>query len=95
MSQNETSIFDIAGEHYPAERAQGITLGRPQGTIHFNEGNPGAIRRDPIDRVQKGVQGSPHQFDPPPTPWDAINRVPTVVLFSPLDWWLNRFFDMY
>src|SRR6266702_1388988 len=29
-------------------------------------------------------QGSPRQFDPPPTPRDAINRVPTSALFPHL-----------
>src|SRR6266567_4451263 len=60
----------------------------------FQRRESGVIRRDPIDRVQQG-QGSPRQFDPPPTPWDAINRVPTTVLFPSLDFWLNRFCEIY
>jgi hypothetical protein len=31
---------------------------------------------------KKGGQGSGRQFDPPPTAWDAINRVPTDVLLD-------------
>src|SRR6266704_1999837 len=30
-----------------------------------------------------------------PTPWDAINRVPTIVRFFAPRFWLNRLFDMY
>ncbi len=36
-------------------------------------------RRDPIDRVPRGGVAGPSLVSEvaPPTPWDAINRVPT------------------